>query len=134
FDFLIGTNAADQAEAIAAQCARYLAEDKCTRLGVIFPGPGALPRLVGASLTQRGTPHNDGFAHFLPGIFEAPEWLAWLDLQSGPRLDSFLRFLKAIPDPAVLSSEVSRSALEKRLRENWSEVLLDDLQVLAEFS
>ncbi|MFL6588830.1 MAG: PD-(D/E)XK nuclease family protein [Chthoniobacterales bacterium] len=133
FDFLVGTNAADQAEAIAAQCARYLAEEKCTRLAVVFPGPGALPRLVGAVLAKRGIPHNDGFAHFLPGIFEAPEWQAWLDLQSGPRLESFLRFLNALPDPTILSAQISRSAFEKTLRESWSEVLLDDLGVLAEF-
>jgi PD-(D/E)XK nuclease superfamily len=133
FDFLIGTNAAEQAEAIAAQCAHYLAEEKCTRLGVVFPGPGALPRLVSETLAARGVPHNDGFAHPLPGIFEAPEWQAWLDLQSGPRLESFLHFLNALPDPAILAATLSRAALEKILRESWAEVLLDDLEVLAEF-
>src|SRR5262245_16918708 len=45
FDFLIGTNFSEQAEAITRQCVRYLAEEKCTRLGVIFAGKGALPRL-----------------------------------------------------------------------------------------
>ena len=44
FDFLIGTNFSEQAEAITRQCVRYLADEKCTRLGVIFPGSGALPR------------------------------------------------------------------------------------------
>ena len=133
FDFLIGTNAADQAEAIAAQCARYLAEEKCSRLGVIFPSPGALPRLVGDALAQRDIAHNDGFAHLLPGIFETPEWQAWLELQSGARLDSFLRFLNALPDATVLIENGSGSVLEKTLRESWAEVLLDDLDVLAEF-
>ena len=133
FDFLIGTNAAEQAEAIAAQCARYLADEKCTRLGIIFPGPGALPRLVGDALADRNIPHNDGFAHPLPGIFETPEWQAWLELQSAPRLESFLRFLNALPDPAVLGTTLSRGAVEKILRESWADVLLDDLEVLAEF-
>jgi len=133
FDFLIGTNAADQAEAIAAQCVRYLADEKCSRLGIIFPGPGALPRLVGDALAQREIPHNDGFAHPLPGIFEALEWQAWLDVQAGARLDSFLRFLNALPDAAVLTGNVSRGALEKILRGTWAEVLLDELEVLAEF-
>lgn len=132
FDFLIGTSAADQATAIAAQCIRYLADPKCTRLGVIFPGAGALPRLVGEALAQRDIPHNDGFAHLLPGIFEAPEWQAWIELQSGPRLESFLRFLNALPDAAVLTADLNRSTLEKIIRERWSEVLLDDLGVLAE--
>ena len=40
FDFLIGTNFSEQAEAITRQCVRYLADEKCTRLGVIFPGSG----------------------------------------------------------------------------------------------
>lgn len=133
FDFLIGTNAAEQAEAIAAQCARHLADEKCSRLGIIFPGPGALPRLVGAALATRSIPHNDGFAHPLPGIFETPAWQAWLELQSAPRLNSFLRFLNAVPDPAVLGTALSRGALEKILRESWADVLLDDLDVLAEF-
>src|SRR5437016_13246290 len=52
FDFLIGTNFSEQAEAIARQCVRYLANEKCTRLGVIFPGSGALPRLVASSLER----------------------------------------------------------------------------------
>lgn len=133
FEFLIGTNAAEQAEAIAAQCARYLADEQCRRLGVIFPGPGALPRLVGDALAGRSISHNDGFAHPLPGIFETPEWRAWLELQSAPRLESFLRFLNALPDPAVLGTTLGRSALEKILRESWADVLLDDLEVLAEF-
>jgi hypothetical protein len=133
FDFLIGLNAAEQAEAIAAQCARYLADEKCSRLGIIFPNPGALPRLVGEALARNAIPHNDGFAHPLPGIFETPEWLAWLELQSAPRLDSFLRFLNALPDPAVLRSSLGRGALEKILRQSWADVLLDDLEVLAEF-
>src|SRR4051812_37615860 len=40
FDFLIGTNVSEQAEAIARQCVRYLAADNCTRLGVIFSAGG----------------------------------------------------------------------------------------------
>ena len=43
FDFLIGTNFSEQAEAITRQCVRYLSDEKCTRLGLIFPSGGALP-------------------------------------------------------------------------------------------
>jgi len=53
FDFLIGTNFSEQAEAITRQCVRYLADEKCTRLGLIFPSGGALPRLVANSLEPR---------------------------------------------------------------------------------
>jgi len=133
FDFLIGTNFSEQAEAITRQCVRYLADEKCTRLGVIFPGRGALPRLVASSLGRLEIPHNDGFGHIVPGIFESPEWQAWIELQRAPRLNSFLRFLNALPDPAVVSPKISRQVFEKILHESYKEVLLDDLELLREF-
>ena len=133
FDFLVGTNLSEQSEAIAQQCVRYLMDEKCTRLGVIFPSSGALPRLVADSLARLDIPHNDGLGHIVPGIFESAEWQAWLELQRAPRLNSFLRFLNALSDPAVLSPTLSRSAFEKILRESYSEVLLDDLEILREF-
>jgi hypothetical protein len=133
FDFLVGTNFSEQAEAITRQCVRYLADDKCARLGVIFPGSGALPRLVASSLARLEIPHNDGFAHIVPGVFESAEWQAWIELQRAPRLSSFLRFLNALPDPAVLSPKLNRSIFEKVLRESYKELLLDDLELLREF-
>jgi len=133
FDFLVGTNFSEQAEAITRQCVRYLADDKCTRLGVIFPGSGALPRLVASLLARLEIPHNDGFAHIVPGVFESAEWQAWIELQRAPRLSSFLRFLNALPDPAVLSPKLSPPTFEKVLRESYKEVLLDDLELLREF-
>jgi hypothetical protein len=133
FDFLIGTNFSEQAEAITRQCVRYLADEKCTRLGVIFPGSGALPRLVASSLERLEIPHNDGLGHIVPGIFESAEWQAWIELQRAPRLNSFLRFLNALPDPAVVSPKISRQVFEKILHESYKEVLLDDLELLREF-
>ncbi|MGE5209552.1 MAG: PD-(D/E)XK nuclease family protein [Alphaproteobacteria bacterium] len=133
FDFLIGINFSEQADAIARQCVRYLADEKCTRLGVIFPGSGALPRMVTSSLERLEIPHNDGLGHSVPGIFESAEWQAWIELQRAPRLHSLLRFLNALPDPRVVSSKISRQVFEKVLRESYSEVLLDDLEVLREF-
>jgi hypothetical protein len=133
FDFLIGTNFSEQAEAITRQCVRYLADEKCTRLGLIFPGGGALPRLVANSLARLEIPHNDGLAHIVPGIFELAEWQAWIELQRAPRLNSFLRFLNALPDPAVVSPKISRQVFEKILRDSYKEVLLDDLELLHEF-
>jgi hypothetical protein len=133
FDFLIGTNFSEQAEAITRQCVRYLADEKCTRLGLIFPGGGALPRLVANWLERLEIPHNDGLAHIVPGIFESAEWQAWIELQRAPRLNSFLRFLNALSDPAVVSPRISRQVFEKILRESYKEVLLDDLELLREF-
>src|SRR5258708_28883760 len=133
FDFLIGTNFSEQAEAITRQCVRYLADEKCTRLGVIFPGSGALPRLVARTLERLEIPHNDGLGHIVPGIFESAEWQAWIELQRAPRLNSFLRFLNALPDPTVVSPKISRQVFEKVLHESYKEVLLDDLELLREF-
>ena len=133
FDFLIGTNFSEQAEAITRQCVRYLADEKCTRLGVIFPGRGALPRLVASSLERLEIPHNDGLGHIVPGIFESAEWQAWIELQRAPRLNSFLRFLNALPDPTVVSPKISRQVFEKVLLESYKQVLLDDLELLREF-
>jgi PD-(D/E)XK nuclease superfamily len=133
FDFLIGTNFSEQAEAITRQCVRYLADEKCTRLGVIFPSSGALPRLVASLLARLDIPHNDGLAHVVPGIFESAEWQAWIELQRAPRLNSFLRFLNALADPAVLSPKISRQIFERILNESYKEVLLDDLELLREF-
>ncbi len=133
FDFLIGTNLSEQAEAITRQCVRYLADEKCTRLGVIFTGKGALPRLVASSLERLEIPHNDGLGHIVPGIFESAAWQAWIELQRAPRLNSLLRFLNALPDPAVVSTKISGQVFEKILRESYKEVLLDDLELLREF-
>jgi hypothetical protein len=133
FDFLIGTNFSEQAEAITRQCVRYLTDEKCTRLGVIFPSGGALPRLVASSLERLEIQHNDGLGHIVPGIFESAEWQAWIELQRAPRLNSFLRFLNALPDPAVVSPKISRQVFEKILHESYKEVLLDDLELLREF-
>jgi len=133
FDFLVGANVSEQAEAITRQCVRYLAEEECTRLGVIFSGGGALPRLVANSLARLGIPHNDGIAHMVPGIFESPEWQAWIELQRAPRLRSLLRFLNSLPDPGVLSSALNRPALESVLQESYSELLVDDLEILCAY-
>ncbi len=133
FNFLIGANVSEQAEAITRQCVRYLAEERCTRIGVIFPGSGALPRLVASSLERLEIPHNDGLGHIVPGIFESEEWQAWIKLQRAPRLNSFLRFLNALPDPAIVSTKISRQVFETILRESYKEVLLDDLELLREF-
>src|SRR5437762_4984974 len=133
FDFLVGTNFSEQAEAITRQCVRYLADEKCTRLRVLFPGSGALPRLVASSLERLEIPHNDGLGHIVPGIFESAEWQAWIELQRAPRLNSFLCFLNALPDPAVVSPKISRQVFEKILRKSYREVLLDDLELLRAF-
>src|SRR5205823_1970856 len=92
----IGADATEQAEAIASVCVRFLAEEKCTRIGMVFSDTGSLPRLVASALSKFAIPHNDGFGHPVPGLFESAEWLAWLQLLRGRRVNSLLRFLGAL--------------------------------------
>src|SRR5437879_13326239 len=108
-------------------------DEKCTRLGVIFPGSGALPRLVADSLARLDIPHNDGLGHIVPGIFESAEWQAWIELQRAPRLNSFLRFLNALSDPAVLSPIIRPPFFKNFLRESSGRLLLDYLELLPKF-
>ncbi len=50
--FLAGLDSREQAEAITAATHQFLADENCTRLGIIFPAAGALPRLVASMLTR----------------------------------------------------------------------------------
>ena len=48
--FVIGRDTTQQARAIVALAAKFLADSHCERLGILFSGPGALPRLVATFL------------------------------------------------------------------------------------
>src|SRR5712692_3446297 len=61
--FVIGRDTTQQARAIVALTAKFLADTKCERLGILFAGPGALPRLVATFLESAQIAHNDGIAH-----------------------------------------------------------------------
>jgi hypothetical protein len=131
--FVVGADTMEQAEAIASVCVRFLSEEKCTRIGVVFAGAGSLPRLVASALSKFAIPHNDGFGHPVPGLFESAEWRAWLELQRGPRVNSLLRFLNALRNRDELFPELTVQGFERRLRSAHAEVLIDDLAVLQKF-
>src|ERR1700730_2677874 len=131
--FVVGADTMEQAEAIASVCVQFLSEEKCTRIGVVFAGTGSLPRLVASSLSKFAIPHNDGFGHPVPGLFESAEWRAWLQLQRGPRVNSLLRFLNALRNRDELFPELTVQGFERRLRSAHAEVLIDDLAVLQKF-
>ncbi|HEX8678667.1 MAG TPA: hypothetical protein VF683_01800, partial [Chthoniobacterales bacterium] len=133
FTFLVGANASQQAQAIALHCVRFLADARATRIGVVFAQAGALPRLVANALAARAIPHNDGIAHPQPGLFESAEWRAWLELQRGPRIESFLHFISTFENCAAVFPTVSAGRFERVLRDAYKEVLIDDLEVLREF-
>jgi len=133
FSFVVGADTTQQAEAIASMCARFLAEKKCTRVGVVFSGAGSLSRLVASALSRLAIPHDDGFGHPVPELFESAEWRAWLQLQRGPRVNSLLRFLSALRNREELFPELTVQVFERRLRSAHAEVLIDNLAVLQKF-
>lgn len=131
--FLVGAGTSEQAEAVARQCLRFLADPACDRVGIVFSGTGALPRLVANALVRLDLPHHDGLAHSVPGIFEAGDWRAWLQLQQSPRINSLLHFINALPNRADIFPGLSLHVFERVLRSAHSEVLLDDLEILRRF-
>src|SRR6266542_1024662 len=131
--FVVGADTTEQAEAVAQQCLDFLADAACDRVGIVFSGAGALPRLVANALARLDIPHHDGVAHFVPGIFEAADWRAWLRLQESPRINSLLHFVNALSDHAELFSNLSLNAFERTLRSAYAEVLIDDLDILRRF-
>jgi len=131
--FLVGGDTTEQAEAVAQQCLHFLADPTCDRVGIVFSGAGALPRLVASALARLDIPHYDGLAHFLPGIFEAADWRAWLQLQESPRINSLLHFVNALSDHGELFPDLSLNAFERTLRSAYAEVLIDDLDILRRF-
>lgn len=131
--FLVGANTSQQAEAVVQQCVRFLAQPACTRVGIVFSGAGSLPRLVATVLARFEIPHNDAIGHSVPGAFESADWRAWLQLQESPRINSLLHFINALPNPAELFPGVRMAKFERALRSAYTEVLIDDLDVLQQF-
>jgi hypothetical protein len=128
--FLVGLNATEQAQAIYAIALKFLGEKSCTRLGILFPRGGAVPRLVAELFTGAGIPHNDGIGHFTPGEFESPAWNTWLVLQENHQLEPLLRFFEANPDSldGLLVHE-----MRDILRRAYRDILIDDINVLREY-
>jgi hypothetical protein len=131
--FVVGADITEQAEAVAQQCLHFLVDPACNHVGIVFSGAGALPRLVANALARLDVPHNDGLAHFRPGIFEAVDWRAWLQLQESPRINSLLHFVNALSDHDKLFPDISMNAFERTLRSAYAEVLIDDLDILRRF-
>src|SRR5205807_6550112 len=122
--FVIGRNTTQQARAVVALTAKFLADPKCDRLGILFAGPGALPRLVATFLESAQIAHNEGIAHLAPSAFDDDAWRAWLELQRAPRLKSLFQFLRA--SNADIFDELPISKVEDTLRRAYNELLIDD--------
>ena len=134
--FLVGCNATDQAKAIVALTAQFLSEQSCERIGILFPGPGSLHRLVSTLLEQSKIPHSDGIGHPVPNPLDGADWRAWMELQEDRRLNVLIRFLRA-SDTDVLKAlgvaKLSIEDIEQTLRRACSGVLIDDIRVLREY-
>ena len=128
--FLVGRDATEQARAIVALTARFLCEDNCERIGILFPQKGALPRLVATFLNSAQISHNDGIAHPSPSVFDDDAWRAWLELQQNPRLKFLFRFLRATE--AKIFENISVSDAEDKLRRTYDDVLIDNVEILRE--
>jgi len=130
-DFLVGRDTTAQARAIVALTAKFLRERNCERIGILFPQKGALPRLVAEFLGSAQIAHNDGIAHLSPSVFDDHAWRAWLGLQQNPRLKFLFRFLRAVD--AKIFEGISFREVEEKLRDAFSGVLIDDVEILREF-
>ena len=128
--FLVGLNTTEQAQAICAAALKFLLEKSCTKLGILFPHGGALPRLVSESLQRCGIPHYDGIGHLMPGDSEEPAWNTWTHLQENHQLEPLLRFLETQPE---LLGRLSIQHVRDKLRSIYREILLNDINVLREY-
>ena len=128
--FLAGMDVREQVEAIAAAAQQFLADEHCTRLGIVFPATGSLPRLVAAALARRGLPHYDALGQMAPGLFEAPDFWSWIELQRTPRLNVLHRFLTALPDDQSFLQNPSRDKIRRALERALADIAIDDLPLL----
>jgi hypothetical protein len=128
--FLAGLDTREEVEAISAVTHQFLADENCRRLGIIFPGAGALPRLVAAALTRQGIAHYDAMGQMAPGIFEEPVFQSWMELQRTPRLAALLRFLTTLASDHRLFAAISRQAIADGLQRALSALAIDDLNIL----
>ena len=129
--FVVGRDTTQQARAVVALTAKFLADPECERLGILFPGPGALSRLVASFLESARIAHNDGIAHLAPSAFDDDAWRAWLELQQAPRLKSLFQFLRA--SEIDLFNGLAVRQVEETLRRAYNEVLIDDVELLRDF-
>ncbi len=128
--FLVGADTTEQARAIVALTAKFLCENDCERIGILFPQKGALPRLVASFLRAAQIAHNDAIAHLTPTIFDDDAWRAWLELQENPQLKFLFQFVRAVDARIFDKTPVLR--IEEKLRDAYSSVLIDNIEILRE--
>jgi PD-(D/E)XK nuclease superfamily len=128
--FLVGADTTEQARAIVALTAKFLCQNDCTRIGILFPQKGALPRLVASFLGAAQIAHNDAIAHLTPSVFDDDAWRAWLELQENPQLKFLFQFVRAVDERIFDKTSVLR--VEEKLRDAYNRVLIDNIEILRE--
>src|SRR5262249_54072729 len=128
--FLVGADTTEQARAIVALTAKFLCENDCERIGILFPQKGALPRLVASFLRATQIAHNDAIAHLTPSVFDDDAWRAWLELQENPQLKFLFQFVRAVDARLFDKTPVLR--IEEKLRDTYRKVLIDNIEILRE--
>ncbi|MEY2547400.1 MAG: hypothetical protein QOG48_2517, partial [Verrucomicrobiota bacterium] len=131
--FFMARDTTQQAQTIAALAVAFLSENRCERIGILLPGPGALARLVATQLETLGIPHNDGIAHPLRGVFDDEEWRGWIQLQRQPRLGALLRFLKQSPAAVKSFDPLPLRTIEDKLQRACGDILINAVDVLQEY-
>jgi PD-(D/E)XK nuclease superfamily len=128
--FLVGADTTEQARAIVALTAKFLCENDCERIGILFPQKGALPRLVASFLRAAQIAHNDAIAHLTPSVFDDDAWRTWLELQENPQLKFLFRFVRAVD--AKIFDKTPVLQIEEKLRDAYNSVLIDNIEILRE--
>jgi hypothetical protein len=128
--FLVGADTTEQARTIVALTAKFLCETDCERIGILFPQKGPLPRLVASFLRAAQIAHNDAIGQLTPSVFDDDAWRAWLELQQNPQLKFLLQFIRAVDARIFDKTPVLR--IEEKLRDAYSNVLIDNIQILRE--
>jgi hypothetical protein len=128
--FLVGADTTEQARAIVALTAKFLCENDCERIGILFPQKGALPRLVASFLRAAQIAHNDAIAYLTPSVFDDDAWRAWLELQENPQLKFLFQFVRAVDARILDKASVLR--VEENLRDAYSSILIDNIEILRE--
>lgn len=130
---LVGDTIKDQAAAIVGQAIRFLADDDCRRLGIVFPGPSPLSRETSRLLTSMKIGHHDTLGYCEQGTGADSAWLAWIETQKRPRLGPLFRLLELCPKAAALF-ERSHDELVRDLSKSYSELMTDEIKPLCVYA
>ena len=125
----IGKNMEEQISSIVVQTIAYLSDPSCTRLGILFPGSGALARETSTKLSELKIPHQDAIRHWRMDQSQNKPWKAWLNLQKHWNLTLFLKFVQA---GSVIANDFGMEIrkIHRSLEKAFGEVLVEDLDVL----